>query len=77
MHAATPDDADKRALGILKKMTLDEKLDYLGGINGFYIRGIERLGLPEFKMADGPIGVRNFGPSTAYAAGILAALDAI
>jgi beta-glucosidase len=70
VHAATPDDADKRALGILKKMTLDEKLDYLGGINGFYIRGIERLGLPEFKMADGPIGVRNFGPSAAYAAGI-------
>jgi beta-glucosidase len=69
-HAATPDDADKRATEILKKMTLDEKLDYIGGVNGFYIRGIKRLGLPEFKMADGPIGVRNFGPSTAYAAGI-------
>ena len=68
--AATPDDPDQRARAILKKMTLDEKLDYLGGINGFFIRGIERLGLPELKMADGPIGVRNFGPSTAYAAGI-------
>ena len=69
-HAAMPDDVDKRALAILKKMTLDEKLDYIGGINGFYIRGNKRLGLPEFKMADGPIGVRNYGPSTAYAAGI-------
>jgi beta-glucosidase len=70
VQAATPGDADRRARAILKKMTLDEKLDYIGGINGFYIRGIPRLGLPEFKMADGPIGVRNFGPSTAYAAGI-------
>ncbi|MBN2576584.1 MAG: glycoside hydrolase family 3 C-terminal domain-containing protein [Deltaproteobacteria bacterium] len=70
VHAATPDEVDKRALAILKKMTLDEKLDYIGGINGFYIRGSKRLGLPEFRMADGPIGVRNFGPSTAYAAGI-------
>ena len=70
VHAATPDDGDKRARAILKKMTLDEKLDYLGGINGFFIRGIPRLALPEFRMADGPIGVRNVGPSTAYAAGI-------
>ena len=70
VYAAPPDDVEQRARAILKQLTLDEKLDYLGGINGFYIRGIERLGLPEFKMADGPIGVRNFGPSTAYAAGI-------
>lgn len=70
VHTAVADEVDKRALGILKKMTLDEKLDYIGGINGFYIRGNKRLGLPEFKMADGPIGIRNFGPSTAYAAGI-------
>jgi len=70
LHAATPDQVDQRARAILHKMMLDEKLDYLGGINGFFIRGIPRLKLPEFKMADGPLGVRNFGPSTAYAAGI-------
>ena len=68
--AAPPEDPDRRARAILKKMTLDEKLDYIGGIRGFYIRAIPRLKLPAFKMADGPIGVRNFGPSTAYAAGI-------
>ena len=70
VHVAETDETDKRALAILKKMTLEEKLDYLGGVGGFFIRGNRRLGLPEFKMADGPIGVRNFGPSTAYAAGI-------
>ena len=28
------------------------------------------LNVPELKMSDGPIGVRNYGPSTTYAAGI-------
>ncbi len=42
----------------------------LGGVNGFYIRANDRLKLPALKMADGPLGVRNYGPSTAYAAGI-------
>ena len=51
-------------------MTLDEKIDYLGGADNFYIRAIKRLGLPAFRMADGPFGVRNVGPSTAYPAGI-------
>ena len=64
------DVVERRAQAIVKKMTLDEKLDYIGGTGGFSIRGIPRLGLPELRMADGPLGVRNAGPSTAYAAGI-------
>jgi beta-glucosidase len=51
-------------------MTLEEKIDMLGGVDGFFIRGIPRLGLPPLKMADGPLGVRNYGPATAMAAGI-------
>jgi len=51
-------------------MTLEEKIDMLGGVDGFFIRGIPRLGLPPLKMADGPLGVRNFGPATAMAGGI-------
>src|ERR1700677_4653028 len=66
----TPSPADARAESILKKMTLEEKADYIGGYNGFYVRAVSRLGLPAFKMSDGPIGVRNYGPSTTYAAGI-------
>ena len=42
----------------------------LGGVDGFFVRDIPRLGLPRLKMADGPIGVRNFGPATAMAGGI-------
>src|SRR5512142_475297 len=61
---------DKRVEAILSHMTLEEKIDYIGGHNSFYIRAIPRLGVPELKMADGPLGVRNYGPSTAYPAGI-------
>jgi len=51
-------------------MTLEEKLDLLGGVDGFFIRDVPRLNLPRLKMADGPVGVRNFGPATAFAGGV-------
>ena len=60
----------KRVEAILGKMTLEEKIDTIGGVNGFYVRANQRLGLPELKMADGPFGIRNSGPSTTYAGGI-------
>jgi len=54
----------------VQQMTLEEKLDLLGGVDNFFIREVPRLNLPRFKMADGPLGVRNFGPATAMAGGI-------
>jgi beta-glucosidase len=45
-------------------------LDYIGGYRDFYIRAVPQVGLPALKMSDGPVGVRNYGPSTTYAAGI-------
>jgi len=51
-------------------MTLEEKIDYIGGFQDFYIRAIPRLGLPAIKMSDGPIGLRNDGPATTLAGGI-------
>jgi beta-glucosidase len=55
---------------LIKKMTIEEKVAFIGGTNGFDIRKIERLGIPQIKMADGPVGVRNPGPSTAFPASI-------
>lgn len=66
-NASSP---DARAEAILKQMTLEEKIDLIGGTDGFFIRAIPRLGIPRIKMADGPLGVRNFGPATAMAGGI-------
>jgi beta-glucosidase len=60
----------RRTEELLAQMTLEEKIDYLGGERGFYIRPIERLGIPEIRMSDGPAGCRNWGPSTAYPAAV-------
>jgi beta-glucosidase len=61
---------EQRVEALLKQLTLEEKIDLLGGTDGFFVREVKRLGLPRLKMADGPMGVRNFGPATAMAAGV-------
>jgi beta-glucosidase len=59
---------DQRVDDLLQKLTLEEKLDMIGG-TGFETKPIERLGIPSLKMTDGPVGVR-WGTSTAYPSGI-------
>src|ERR1700676_1586944 len=61
---------EKRVDTLLAKMTLDEKLTLIGGINDFYIQALPRLDLPALRMSDGPLGVHDYGPTTAYPAGI-------
>ncbi|HEY0083580.1 MAG TPA: glycoside hydrolase family 3 N-terminal domain-containing protein, partial [Pyrinomonadaceae bacterium] len=61
---------ERRVEDLLARMTIEEKIDLIGGVNDFFIRGVSRLGVPRLKMADGPAGVRNFGPATAMPAGI-------
>ena len=55
-----------RARALLRRMTLDEKVDMLHGeVNyyyGFYNAPIERSGIPALTMADGPAGVRIANP---------------
>lgn len=63
-------DVERRVESILGRMTLEEKIDLLGGVDGFFVRGYPQYGLPRLKMADGPLGVRNYGPATAMAGGI-------
>src|SRR5512145_1366368 len=77
--SAEPKGVDARATQLLGLMSLEEKLSYIGGINEFFIRGIPRLGIPEVKFADGPVGCRNWGPSTAYPAtiGLAATFDTV
>jgi len=70
VRTPSPAEMNARVETIVTQLTLDEKLDLLGGVDGFFIRDVPRLNLPRLKMADGPIGVRNFGPATAFAGGI-------
>src|SRR3954447_1976540 len=59
-------DARRRAQGLVKRMTLDEKIQLVHG-TGFvrnagyagHVAGIARLGIPDLFLADGPNGVGN------------------
>jgi beta-glucosidase len=74
-NAQTPQetnaDAAKRAESYLNRMSLEERIDYIGGI-GFAVRPLPTLQLPALEMSDGPFGVRSNRrfPSTTYAIGI-------
>ena len=70
---SVPQAAKDKAAELVSKMTLEEKIDYIGGFKDFYIRPIERLGIPEIRMADGPQGVRNNTKSTMFPSGIAVA----
>ena len=43
---------------LVAQMTLEEKIGMLHGNSMFTSDGVKRLGIPELKMADGPLGVR-------------------
>src|SRR5713226_9437764 len=63
-------EVETRVDSIVSKMTLAEKIEIIGGINDFYTRPLPRLGVPSLRMSDGPLGVHDYGETTAYAAGI-------
>ena len=63
--------AEQRARELVSKMTLEEKCQLISGKkDGFKTFPVERLGIPEIRMADGPQGVRNDTRSTYYPCGI-------
>ena len=68
--AADAGPAEPRVDALVSRMTLEQKIDLIGGVDDFFIRAYESIGWPRLRMADGPMGVRNFGPATAYPAGI-------
>lgn len=51
------EDAEIKADSVLALMTLDEKIVYTGGDRIFFIRPIERLGLPEVYFTDATQGI--------------------
>ena len=69
-RAADNSQVEKRVEALLSQMTIEEKITLIGGTKDFYTKPIARLGIPSFRMSDGPMGVHDYGPTTAYPAGI-------
>ena len=61
---------EARVSDLLSRLTPDEKLQLLRGVNFADTHAIERLGIPAFKMTDGPLGVRDGKPARVYAGGL-------
>lgn len=61
LKAQTKGDAalTKKINGIVKKMTLEEKIEMLHGNALFSSGGVKRLNIPELTCDDGPLGVRD------------------
>jgi beta-glucosidase len=49
---------DRQIDGILRQMTLEEKINMLHAKFMFVSAGVERLGISDMKYADGPFGIR-------------------
>ena len=72
--AQAQDAVESRVADLLSKLTFDEKVTLLSGTSDdMHVPGISRLGIPELKFSDGPVGVRVWGRTTAYPAGAMLA----
>ncbi len=70
-QAPVPDSPaiEAQAHALLSKLTLEQKIELLGGVDRFYTQPMSVIDLPRLKMSDASVGVRTWGPTTAYAGG--------
>jgi beta-glucosidase len=64
---------EARAQALVARLTLEEKVLLLGGVDQMFTQAVPSIGLPRFKMSDASVGVRTWGPTTAYAGGVVLA----
>lgn len=71
-QAPVPDSPaiEAKAKAMLAKLSLEQKIELLGGIENMYTRPMPVIDLPRFKMSDASVGVRTWGPTTSYAGGV-------
>ncbi|HVA89463.1 MAG TPA: glycoside hydrolase family 3 N-terminal domain-containing protein, partial [Chloroflexota bacterium] len=70
-QAPVPDSPaiEAKAHDMLTKLTLEQKVQLIGGVDGMFTYAEPAIGLPRLKMSDASVGVRTWGPTTAYAGG--------
>jgi beta-glucosidase len=51
------DEADKKAESILKKLSIEERIELIGGYNYFFIKGNEQFKIPQLYLSDATGGV--------------------
>ena len=61
---------EAKAHAWLAKLTLEQKIELIGGVDDMYTHAAPAVDLPRFKMSDASVGVRTWGPTTAYAGGV-------
>jgi beta-glucosidase len=61
---------EAQAQAMVAKLSLRQKIELIGGIDWMYTRPMPAIDLPRFKMSDASVGVRTWGPTTAYAGGV-------
>jgi len=54
---------------MLAKLTLEQKIELIGGVDEMFTHAEPVIGLPRLKMSDASVGVRTWGPTTAYSGG--------
>ena len=71
-QAPAPDSSaiEAKAHDMLAKLTLEQKIELIGGVDEMFTHAEPSIGLPRFKMSDASVGVRTWGPTTAYAGGV-------
>jgi len=61
---------EAKAHAWLEKLTIEQKVELVGGVDEMYTHPAPAIDLPRFKMSDASVGVRTWGPTTAYAGGV-------
>jgi beta-glucosidase len=61
---------EAQARAMAAKLTLAQKIELIGGTDYMYTNAEPSIGLPRLKMSDASVGVRTWGPTTAYAGGV-------
>jgi beta-glucosidase len=71
-QAPAPDSPaiEAKAKAMLSQLTLEQKIQLIGGVDSMFTNAIPSINLPRLKMSDASVGVRTWGPTTAYAGGV-------